>query len=134
MLSKPNPFNYNTNKSTFSQTGAKIGNERRKGMENVTYAPGPGAYNPTPVKMDKNYSIPKSQSVSKLTSSKNSPGPGSYEPRAMLNSQYESIKVSKDKRRAFYDEKQGIPGPGSYNYGETTIPKNGFSIPHEKRG
>jgi hypothetical protein len=102
-------------------------------MENVSYAPGPGAYNPSPLKIEKNYSIPKSQSTSKLNS-KESPGPGSYEPKVSYNSQYESIGINKDKRRAFYDEKSGIPGPGQYSFNDSTIPKNGFSIGHEKRG
>jgi hypothetical protein len=30
--------------------------------------------------------------------------------------EYNRIKLSKDERKPFYDEKKNIPGPGSYNH------------------
>ena len=65
---------------------------------------------------------------------KNLPGPGSYDPKSVFNTQYDSVGINKDRRKPFYDEKQGIPGPGSYSFNDSTIPKNGYSIPHERRG
>jgi hypothetical protein len=38
---------------------------------------------------------------------------------------YNSIHITKDERRPFYDEKKNIPGPGTYN-SPTDKHTNGF--------
>lgn len=131
LMSKPNPLTYNSNYSTFNNGGITIGHEKRKGLENSSVSPGPGAYEPKKPHGDRIYSIPKSQSTSKL---KDGPGPGSYDPKVFYNSQYQAIGINKDKRKPFYDEKQGVPGPGQYTFHDGTNPKGGYTIPHEKRG
>ena len=79
--------------------------------------PGPGAYDPNSKFAKKYFSIPKSQSNSLIDSKKLlQPGPGSYDPKVFYNSQYESIGLGKGRRKPFYDEKEGVPGPGQYNY------------------
>lgn len=60
------------------------------------------------------FSIPKSNPASIKPSS--TPGPGSYEPKINDTNEYNSIGLAKDHRRPFYDEKKGVPGPGSYNH------------------
>ncbi len=61
------------------------------------------------------FSIPKSGSTVKLSQS---PGPGSYDPKLIEASEYNSIKLGKDERKPFYNEKKGIPGPGTYDSGK----------------
>lgn len=85
--------------------------------------PGPGAYNPKERSTLPQFSIPKSGSTAKVSSS---PGPGSYDPKLVEPSEYNSIKLSKDERKPFYNEKKGIPGPGSYESGSVTEKAPGF--------
>jgi hypothetical protein len=61
------------------------------------------------------FSIPKSGGTVKLSQS---PGPGSYDPKVIEASEYNSIKLGKDERKPFYNEKKGIPGPGTYDSGK----------------
>jgi hypothetical protein len=57
--------------------------------------------------------MPKSNSGWLKPSS--TPGPGSYEPKLQESSEYNSVKMPKDPRKPYYDEKKNIPGPGSYS-------------------
>lgn len=74
--------------------------------------PGPGAYTAKAQSSLPNFSIPKSNS-SWLKHSQ-TPGPGTYQPKPIEDTEYNSIRITKDQRRPFYDEKKGIPGPGTY--------------------
>lgn len=58
------------------------------------------------------FSVPRS-SLSWIKSNTN-PGPGVYNPKVVTNTQYQSVVLSKDERRPFYDEKRFVPGPGQY--------------------
>lgn len=73
--------------------------------------PGPGAYNSKSNNATlPMFSIPKSNTS--WIKSTNNPGPGDYNPKAIETQEYSSIKISKDHRRPFYDEKKSIPEPG----------------------
>ena len=47
------------------------------------------------------FTMPKSH-ASWIKSNSN-PGPGKYDPKVIYNTQYQSIGISKDDRRPFYD-------------------------------
>ena len=88
-----------------------FGKSSRPSMANEKGAPGPGAYTAKYQSTLPEFSIPRSSSTW-LKGSLN-PGPGAYESR-VINSNNSTIKMGKDARRPFYDEKKGIPGVGSY--------------------
>jgi len=54
------------------------------------------------------------------------PGPGNYDPKIVFSTQYQSIKINKDERKPFYDEKKGIPGPGMYKIPDIISQNGGY--------
>lgn len=113
MVSHPGPEKYNYKLTTFDAKSNIFGKEKRYNLANERQIPGPGAYNAKLQTTLPQFSIPRSSATSIKTSF--TPGPGSYEPKAIDTNEYNSIKLAKDERKPFYDEKKGIPGPGSYN-------------------
>jgi hypothetical protein len=120
MISHPGPEKYNFKAATFDSKSNVFGKEKRSNLANERQIPGPGAYNAKLQTTLPQFSIPRSN-VSSLKTSL-TPGPGSYEPKINDNNEYNSIKLGKDERKPFYDEKKGIPGPGSYN--QSTVVDN----------
>lgn len=43
-MSKPGPYQYEPHVSSFNHKSFAIGKDKRKGLENISLAPGPGAY------------------------------------------------------------------------------------------
>ena len=71
------------------------------------------------------FSMPKS-SMSWIKSN-NTPGPGKYDPKTIVNTQYQSIGINKDDRKACYDQKKSIPGPGQYTITQMLTKKAGYT-------
>lgn len=111
----PGPQKYNPNPNVYFQSkNVIIGKEKRPSLGKETTIPGPGAYSAKLQSTLPNFSIPKSN-LSWLKPAP-TPGPGTYHPKFIEANEYNSIKITKDERRLFYDEKKDIPGPGSYSH------------------
>jgi hypothetical protein len=93
-------------------------------LANEKNIPGPGAYSAQLQNTLPQFSIPKSNISSIKPSS--TPGPGSYEPKISDTGEYNSIRLAKDDRKPFYDEKKGVPGPGAYNYAPVSENSHGY--------
>jgi hypothetical protein len=117
MVSHPGPEKYDYKLTTFDVKSSIFGKQKRATLADEKLIPGPGAYNAKLQTTLPQFSIPKSNTSFIKPSS--TPGPGSYEPKIIDSNEYNSIKLAKDERKPFYDEKKGIPGPGSYN--QTTL-------------
>jgi hypothetical protein len=113
ILTMPGPEKYTYVSHTFDSKNGVFSKDKRSSLGNDNHLPGPGAYNAKLQATLPNFSIPKSNTTW-LTPSK-TPGPGTYEHQSKPHNDYNSISITTDQRRPFYDEKKGIPGPGSYN-------------------
>ena len=112
-LKKPGPERYNITQGAFDSKTSLIGKSKRQSLADERDIPGVGSYTFKHQSTLPQFSIPKSQSGWIKGSS--NPGPGTYESK-LTHSEYNTVRMKQDERRPFYDEKKGIPGPGSYNY------------------
>ena len=122
-MSKPGPTNYNTlpikegRHYVFSK-------DKRHSLANDNQVPGPGTYQQSLKNTLPLFLVPKAATNTFKLS--DNPGPGSYAPKEVITTHgAPQMVMPKDSKRPFYDEKKGVPGPGSYEQQKVGISTTG---------
>jgi hypothetical protein len=124
----PGPGQYNLNGSLFgskSTSQLKSQTYQEKPEKPLIVQPGPGSYNPNPIRSVYSYSLGnKTYTLDKID--RNSLGPGSYSPREELGIKPKLATFSKSQR--FKELKSQVPGPGTYDNSEQKEPATKFAM------
>ncbi|OMJ77858.1 hypothetical protein SteCoe_22458 [Stentor coeruleus] len=124
----PGPGQYNLNGSLFgSKSTSQLKSQayQEKPEKPQIVQPGPGSYNPNPIRSVYSYSLGnKTYSLDKID--RNFLGPGSYSPREELGINPKLATFSKSKR--FKELKYQVPGPGAYEKVEQKEPATKFAM------
>jgi Sperm-tail PG-rich repeat len=124
ILTLPGPDKYTYISHTFDSKNGIFSKDKRSSLGMDNHLPGPGAYNAKHDNAQPNFSIPRSNTS--WIKSSSTPGPGTYEHTIKEANDYNSIRINIDQRKPFYNEKKGIPGPGSYDSPTERHASHGF--------
>jgi hypothetical protein len=91
---------------------------RDKNSKSKIDTPGPGAYNPNPVRTSTNYSFGNKAYALTDQVPNLAPGPGMYEPVVASNTR--NWKFGNSDRAPIYDASGTVPGPGQYDGDKVT--------------
>ncbi|CAD8115027.1 unnamed protein product [Paramecium primaurelia] len=108
----PGQYNYSSQFESVQPKGFTLVS-RKEQITQQLVVPGPGAYDPQPVKRPPSCKIGKS--MRGLQFANPNPGPGEYEPQIdTIRPQSAMVRVGSATRRPLNDVK-GVPGPGTYD-------------------
>mmetsp|Transcript_13299 Transcript_13299/g.24985 ORF Transcript_13299/g.24985 Transcript_13299/m.24985 type:complete len:338 (-) Transcript_13299:2492-3505(-) len=101
---------------------------RDKNTKSKVDNPGPGTYNPVPVRSATSYSFGNKTYALPAAYAENDPGPGNYEPNFKYNATTRNWKIGQAEKGKLDSQAVKVPGPGAYDGKlHDGVPKYGFS-------